>query len=128
MQLQFRRVDPAAASSVWPVPARPARERVIPFLVPTPVGEPPATDERRAIVGKARPQMPAFGDDEALSPREVEILTLLSKGCKQAEIGQLLGISVHTVGSHLKNVYRKLGVHSSLQAVFEARQAGLLQA
>lgn len=128
MQLQFRRVEQATAGSVWPVPARPTRERAIPYLVPTPAGNMPAADDRRGVIDKARPQMPARGDDEALSPREIEILTLLSKGCKQAEIGTLLGISVHTVGSHLKNVYRKLGVHSSLQAVFEARQAGMLQA
>ncbi len=55
-----------------------------------------------------------------LTAREVEIVRLLSEGGTYASIAECLGISKHTVGSHIKAVYRKLGVHSSAAAVFNA--------
>ena len=63
---------------------------------------------------------------ERLSPREAEILTLCSKGLRYAEVAHALGLSVHTVNAHLKNVYRKLLVNSRAEAVYEARRSGLL--
>jgi DNA-binding NarL/FixJ family response regulator len=62
-----------------------------------------------------------------LSTREGEILQLLAKGLSYAEIGDLLGISAHTVTQHIKKIYRKLSVHSRGEAVFEATQMGLLR-
>ena len=62
-----------------------------------------------------------------LSGRENEILRLLAKGLSYAEIGELLGISAHTVTQHIKKIYRKLSVHSRGEAVFEATQMGLLR-
>lgn len=55
-----------------------------------------------------------------LTAREIEIVCLLSQGGTYASIAECLGISRHTVGSHIKAVYRKLGVHSSAAAVFNA--------
>ena len=40
--------------------------------------------------------------------------------------GELLGISPHTVVTHVKKIYRKLAVHSRGEAVYEASQMGLL--
>jgi DNA-binding NarL/FixJ family response regulator len=65
--------------------------------------------------------------DESLSPRELEILELVAKGLGVAQIGVLLVVSPHTVGTHVKNIYRKLSVHSRTEAVFEARGLGLLR-
>lgn len=61
-----------------------------------------------------------------LSARETDILRLVSKGLSCAEVGEHLAISTHTVVTHVKNIYRKLAVHSRAEAVFEAGQMGLL--
>jgi len=57
-------------------------------------------------------------DYTRLTPREVEVVRLLSEGCTYARIAQRLGISEHTVTSHIKNAYRKLDVHTAAAAVF----------
>ena len=61
-----------------------------------------------------------------LTPRETEVLQLVTKGLSYAEIAQVLTLSVHTVTSHIKHIYRKLEVRSRGEAVFEALQRGLL--
>ena len=61
-----------------------------------------------------------------LSPRESEILTYLSKGLSYLEIAHLLEISPHTVTSTIKNIYRKLAVHSRGEAVYEGSRIGLI--
>lgn len=61
-----------------------------------------------------------------LGPREVEILTLVSKGLTNPEIADVVSLSRLTVGCHIKNIYKKLAVNSRTQAVFEARSHGLL--
>ncbi len=63
----------------------------------------------------------------ALSDREREILVLASKGFNYPEMGKLMGISPHTVTSHVKKIYRKLAVHSRGEAVFEANRMGLIR-
>lgn len=63
---------------------------------------------------------------EALTPRERDILGRLARGYTYAEAAQLLGIAPSTVQSHVKNIYSKLAVHSKTEAIFEARQMGLL--
>ncbi|MBL8520006.1 MAG: response regulator transcription factor [Betaproteobacteria bacterium] len=67
------------------------------------------------------------GPDVALSAREKEILLLASKGFNYPEMGKLMGISPHTVTSHVKKIYRKLAVHSRGEAVFEANRMGLIR-
>lgn len=61
-----------------------------------------------------------------LSARESDVLHLVAKGYAYAEIGAALDISVNTVGSHVKQIYRKLAVRSRGEAVFEAIQRGLI--
>lgn len=61
-----------------------------------------------------------------LSDRENDVLHLVAKGYAYAEIGNALGISINTVGSHVKQIYRKLAVSSRGEAVFEAMQRGLI--
>jgi DNA-binding NarL/FixJ family response regulator len=62
----------------------------------------------------------------ALSEREIEILSIVSRGLSLADIARLLGISVNTVKTHVKRIYRKLAVRSRTEAVFEAQCMGLL--
>lgn len=48
---------------------------------------------------------------DRLTPREIEVLRLLTAGRTAAETGRLLGISAHTVRRHIANVTGKAGVH-----------------
>ena len=61
---------------------------------------------------------PAFG---ALSPREREILSLISEGLGNADIGERLTISEKTVRNHVSNLFDKLGVWTRAQAIVFAR-------
>jgi LuxR family maltose regulon positive regulatory protein len=58
---------------------------------------------------------PAVGAE--LSEREREVLAMLSEGLSEREIGRELFVSFNTVHSHVKSVYRKLGVSSRAEAV-----------
>jgi len=61
-----------------------------------------------------------------LTSRETDVLRLLASGCTYAQIGARLGISIHTVTSHIKNSYRKLAVHTAAAAVTRAAALQLL--
>lgn len=65
-------------------------------------------------------------EDNLLSPREAEILSLIAKGFSFGEIARLVTISPHTVTTHVKKIYQKLAVHSRGEAVYEAGRMGLL--
>ena len=62
-----------------------------------------------------------------LTPREIDILWGIAKGFSYAEIASHLGLSRQTVPGHIKNIYRKLEVHTRGEAVFEAVQQGLIK-
>jgi DNA-binding NarL/FixJ family response regulator len=62
-----------------------------------------------------------------LSPREQDVLSLISRGFSYSEIARLQSVTIHTVQTHIKNLYTKLSVHSKSEAVFEATRLGLLQ-
>jgi len=63
-----------------------------------------------------------------LTARETDVIRLLSRGCTYEQIGVCLGISLHTVTSHIKNAYRKLAVHTAAAAVTRAAALHLLAA
>ncbi|RME96405.1 MAG: DNA-binding response regulator [Verrucomicrobia bacterium] len=54
---------------------------------------------------------------ETLTPREYEILEMLSRGLTQKEIAARLDISFWTVQTHIRRIYKKLHVHSCAHAV-----------
>lgn len=60
-----------------------------------------------------------------LTPREREVLQGMVDGLTREHIAERLGMSPHTVRTHVHSLLHKLGVHSSLRAVAVARQAGL---
>jgi len=64
--------------------------------------------------------------DTELSSREKEVLTSLSDGNNYQEIADRLFISVDTVRHHIKNIYRKLHVHSQSEAVAKAIRKGII--
>lgn len=61
-----------------------------------------------------------------LSQREREVLGLVASGNVSSEIGTKLGISTQTVNVHVKNIYKKLQVHSRAQAVSYATEHGMI--
>ncbi len=69
----------------------------------------------------------AEGGPVALSKRESEVLNLVARGFIYPEIAQQMGLSVSTIQTHVRNIYGKLDVHNKTEAVFEARQLGLLR-
>ena len=66
------------------------------------------------------------GPREGLTRREQEVLELIARGYSYADIARQKFLSVHTIQSHVKSLYRKLAVHSRGAAVFEATRAGFL--
>ncbi len=76
---------------------------------------------------KAMTNVPSMQEVSAgLTRRENDILICIAKGCSSTEIAGLLNISSHTVSSHVKNIYRKLDIHSKGEAVVEAIRMGLI--
>jgi DNA-binding NarL/FixJ family response regulator len=68
------------------------------------------------------------GHDEGvyLTPREKQVLGLLGQGLTNVAISQELGISSHTVRTHLQAIFRKLGASQRTEAIVLAMNAGLL--
>jgi len=61
-----------------------------------------------------------------LTVREAEVLRLIARGCTYVQAAAALGMSAHTVGSHIKSAYRKLEVHSAAAAVMRAVELRLI--
>ena len=55
-----------------------------------------------------------------LTSRELDVIRLVAQGCTYALAAGRLGVSPHTVTTHIKNAYRKLDVHSAGAAVMRA--------
>lgn len=95
-------------------------------------GSPITPSIARRVLARLRTAAPAPGAPAGqvaapvLTPREIELLRLTAKGLSFDRVGELLGISPHTVVAHVKKIYRKLAVHSRGEAVYEATQLGLL--
>ncbi|MGH2703134.1 MAG: LuxR C-terminal-related transcriptional regulator, partial [Actinomycetota bacterium] len=64
---------------------------------------------------------------EPLTQRELSVLRLLPSSLTQREIGGQLYLSINTVKSHSRSIYRKLGVDSRDHAVARARELGLIK-
>lgn len=60
-----------------------------------------------------------------LTERETEVLRLIARGLTSAEVARILKISVNTVPSYVKEIYRKLNVSSRAEAALTARNLGL---
>ncbi len=79
-----------------------------------------------AVATRLMGQLRAPAQD-ALSPREIDVLTWVAKGASNKQIGQHLHISEATVKSHLLHIFEKLSVNDRTQAVTQAVQKGLIQ-
>lgn len=91
------------------------------------LGAPMTPRASRTLLGLVRQ-----GSDElvpsrhGLTPREHEVLRLLVRGLSYREAAAELGISVDTVRSHVRKLYRKLGVNSATQAAVVALRLRLV--
>ncbi len=72
----------------------------------------------------ATDQVPAE-EVPALTARETEVLRLVAKGLRSHEVATALSLSIHTVNTHLRHLFQKLGVCSRSEAVFEATRLNL---
>ena len=63
-----------------------------------------------------------------LSCKENEVLNMFAKGYSYSEAADLLDCKLTTIQTHAKRIYKKLKVHSRSEAIFEARQIGLIKA
>jgi len=71
--------------------------------------------------------MENVGQRVCLTSREAQVLRLIARGCTYVQIADQLGMSVNTVGTHIKNAYRKLDVHCAAAAVMRAIELRLLE-
>jgi DNA-binding CsgD family transcriptional regulator len=62
----------------------------------------------------------------SLTGRETDVLLLLARGRTYLQVADELGVSLNTVASHVKNLYRKLGVRSARAAVWRGFELCLL--
>ena len=68
---------------------------------------------------------PTDPEDSTLSKRERQTLALVSHGLRNAEVAGQLGVAESTVASHIKSIYRKLGISSRAEAAWHATRMGL---
>jgi two-component system, NarL family, nitrate/nitrite response regulator NarL len=76
------------------------------------------------LVGELRRHV--AGDQPRLTPREFEVLRMVSEGLTTPEIARQLVLGVATVKSHLQTLYDKLGVSDRASAVAVAMRQGIL--
>lgn len=62
-----------------------------------------------------------------LSPREYEVLELITKGKTTAQIAENLHLSVHTINTHRKNILRKLNISSPTELIVYALESGIVK-
>jgi DNA-binding NarL/FixJ family response regulator len=80
-------------------------------------GSPMSSHIARKIVQSFQKPAVATHPDETLSPRETEVLELLSKGFLYKEIADQTGLTYATVHTHIRHIYEKLHVRSRTEAV-----------
>lgn len=103
--------DPTSAPAQTPVATPPST------TAPTSTGSPTATTS---------PSTPAGAAPSGLTPREDQVLRHLASGLRNKDIATELGITPKSVMHHTCSIYRKLDVHSRLEAVTTAARQGLL--
>ena len=91
------------------------REVIVPAEAPVPVGLP-------VSFTRDKTQVDALG----ITPRELEILDLISEGLSNREIAGRLFVSENTVKTHCSRAFDKLGARRRTQAVQLSKQLGLL--
>jgi DNA-binding NarL/FixJ family response regulator len=87
-------------------------------------GAPMSPEIARRVMELFRNHRPPAGAEHHLSPQEAQLLRLLVEGHYYKTAAAEMGVSVHTVVTYIKNIYRKLHVHSKSEAVAKALREG----
>ena len=80
----------------------------------------------RRIMEHFRHTGPAFDASAELTERETEVLAMIGQGLRNVEVAGEMRITENTVASHIKNIYRKLGISSRAEAAWHAARMGLM--
>ena len=79
----------------------------------------------RRIMEHFRLTGPSIAQEARLTARETQVLGLIARGLRNAEVASDMGISDHTVADYIKIIYRKLGISSRAEASWHAARLGL---
>lgn len=98
-------------------------EKIVKLLQASVAGEPALSPQiARRIINYFQPQT-SVAD---LTPRQIDVLQLISRGYKNKEVAEFLKISAHTVHGYIKEIYAILGINSRSEATLEASKRGLI--
>ncbi len=90
-------------------------------------GAPMSPEVARRVIELFRVYHPPAEAEYRLSPQEMHLLRLLGEGHYYKTAAAEMGLSVHTVIFHIKNIYQKLHVHSKSEAVAKGLREGLIR-
>ena len=103
------------------------RELILHNLRQLPDGAPPLSPSiARRVMDHFRTTGPNIDDTATLTPREAEVLSLVARGLRVADVATALELAPSTVSSHVKAIYRKLNISSRAEAAYLAARLGLL--
>lgn len=91
-----------------------------------PASAPGSSPGPASASGFAAASAPGAAPEPALTPRQVEVLGLVARGLRVAEVARVLGLSDQTVAGYVKDIYRKLDISSRAEAALEAAKRGLV--
>ena len=89
-------------------------------------GSPPLSPPIARRIMRMAKQEPVTALLVPLSKREEEVLTYIAKGLNRVEVGAVLGVSAHTITTHVRSIYSKLDISSRAEATVEAIRRGLI--
>lgn len=90
-------------------------------------GAPMSPEIARRVIELFRTYRPVPQSRQRLSSQEQRLLELLGQGHQYKTAAAEMGISIHTVGFHMRGIYEKLQVHSKSEAVAKALREGLIR-
>jgi DNA-binding NarL/FixJ family response regulator len=89
-------------------------------------GAPMSPEVARRVISVFKTYRPPSQAEHGLTPHEVRLLKMLVDGHSYKTAAYELGSSINTIGTHMRNIYRKLEVHSKSEAVSKALRNGLV--
>jgi LuxR family maltose regulon positive regulatory protein len=86
------------------------------------------TDIADVLRGETAPSIKRLPPADELSPSELRVLRYLPTNLTRPEIARELYVSIHTVNTHIRSIYSKLGARDRSTAVSRARELRALSA